>query len=120
MIPDMKPLHIAESDWAGEIRAILQCVETGAEVIVERDARPVAVIRAPEGVHRKISEGIALMPPGFTATIDATAAVAAERQGKNARQLLPSSPAHALSNLWKTACLGEFASTWSAPAAVRT
>jgi antitoxin (DNA-binding transcriptional repressor) of toxin-antitoxin stability system len=71
MIPDMKPLHISESDLARDIRAILQRVETGAEVIIERDARPVAVIRAAEPVHRKISECIALIPPGSAATIDA-------------------------------------------------
>jgi hypothetical protein len=45
-------------------------VETGAEVIIERDAQPVAVIRAPEPVQRKISECIALMPADSTGTID--------------------------------------------------
>ncbi len=41
-----------------------------------------------EPARSKISECIALMPAGSTATIDSTAAVAAGRQGKNARQLL--------------------------------
>ena len=45
-------------------------VEIGGEVIIERDARPVAVIRAAEPVRRKISECIALMPANSTATID--------------------------------------------------
>lgn len=70
MIRGMEPLHIAEGDLAGNIRAILKRVETGGEVIVERDARPVAVIRAAEPVRRKISECILLMPANSTATID--------------------------------------------------
>jgi hypothetical protein len=45
-------------------------VESGAEAIVERDAHPVAVIRAAEPVRRKISECIALLPADSTATID--------------------------------------------------
>ena len=41
-----------------------------AEVIVERNAQPVAVIRQAEPVRRKISECIDLMPAESTATID--------------------------------------------------
>lgn len=74
---------------------ILQRVETGTEVIVERDAHPVAVIRPVEPVRRKISECIALMLRAVGAIrlgliLDSTAAVAAERRGKNARQRLES------------------------------
>jgi len=70
MIPSMETLHISEGDLAKDLRSILQRVETGGEVIIERDARPVAVIRAAEPVRRKISECIALMPESSTATID--------------------------------------------------
>jgi antitoxin (DNA-binding transcriptional repressor) of toxin-antitoxin stability system len=42
-----------------DVRAILQRVETGAEIIIERDAQPVAVLRA-ASVRRTISECIAL------------------------------------------------------------
>ena len=86
MIPSMEPLHISEGDLARDIRSILIRVETGGEVIVERDAQPVAVIRAAEPVHCKISECIALMPADSTATIDADfakdveAAIAAHRE----------------------------------------
>jgi antitoxin (DNA-binding transcriptional repressor) of toxin-antitoxin stability system len=66
----MKPLYISESDLAKDVRSILQRVETGAEVIIERDAQAVAVIRPAEPVRRRISECIALMPVGSTATID--------------------------------------------------
>ena len=70
MISDMEPLHISEGDLAKDVRSILQRVETGAEIVIERDAQPVAVIRPAEPVRRKISECIALMPAGSTATID--------------------------------------------------
>jgi antitoxin (DNA-binding transcriptional repressor) of toxin-antitoxin stability system len=82
----MEPLHISESDLAKDVRSILQRVETGTEVIIERDAHPVAVIRPAEPVRRKISECIALMPVGSTATIDpdfagdVEAAIAAHRE----------------------------------------
>ena len=66
----MEPLHISEGDLAKDVRSILKRVETGTEVIVERDAHPVAVIRAAEPVRRNISECIALLPADSTATID--------------------------------------------------
>ena len=70
MISGMEPLHISEGDLAKDVRSILRRVETGAEIVIERDAQPVAVIRPAEPVRRKISECIALMPAGSTATID--------------------------------------------------
>jgi antitoxin (DNA-binding transcriptional repressor) of toxin-antitoxin stability system len=85
MIASME-LHISEGDLARDVRSILQRVETGAEIIIERDAQPVAVIRPAEPVRRRISECIALMPAGSSATIDADfardveAAVAAHRE----------------------------------------
>ena len=86
MIRNMEPLHISEGDLAKDVRAILKRVEIGAEVIIERDAHPVAVIRPPEPMRRKISECVALMPADSTATIDADfardveAAIAAHRE----------------------------------------
>lgn len=86
MIQDMEPLHISEGDLVKDLRSILQRVETGAEVIIERDAHPVAVIRPADPVRRKISECIALMPADSTATIDPDfakdieAAIAAHRE----------------------------------------
>jgi antitoxin (DNA-binding transcriptional repressor) of toxin-antitoxin stability system len=70
MIAGMESLHISEGDLARDVRSILQRVETGAEIVIERDAQPVAVIRPAAPVRRKISECIALMPAGSTATID--------------------------------------------------
>ena len=71
MILSMEPLHISESDLAKDVRSILQRVETGVEVIIERDAHPVAVIRPAEPVRRKISECIALLPEESPAVMDA-------------------------------------------------
>lgn len=70
MIQSMETLHVSEGDLAKDVRSILRRVETGSEVIIERDAQPVAVIRAAEPLRRKLSECIALLPAGSTATID--------------------------------------------------
>lgn len=86
MIRGMEQLRITEGDLAKDMRSILKRVERGCEVVIERDAQPVAVIRPAEPVRRKISECIALMPAGSTATIDpefakdAEAAIAAHRE----------------------------------------
>jgi prevent-host-death family protein len=70
MMAVMEPLHISEADLAKDIGAILERVQTGGEVVVERNAQPVAVIRPAEPVRRKISECIAMLPADSTATID--------------------------------------------------
>ena len=41
MITGMEPLHISEGDLAKDVRSILRQFETGAEVIIERNAQPV-------------------------------------------------------------------------------
>lgn len=53
-------LHITEADLVRDVRTILQRVEAGAEIVIERDARPVAVLRSVVPPRRKISECIAL------------------------------------------------------------
>jgi antitoxin (DNA-binding transcriptional repressor) of toxin-antitoxin stability system len=88
MIESMEPqvIHISEAELAKDVRSILQRVETGAEIIIERDTQPVAVLRAAAPVRRKISECIALLPADSTATIDpdfaqdVEAAIAAHRE----------------------------------------
>ena len=82
----MELLNVSEGDLARDVRSILKRVETGGEVIVERDAQPMAVIRPAGLVRRKISECIVLMPADSTATIDpdfakdVEAAIAAHRE----------------------------------------
>jgi antitoxin (DNA-binding transcriptional repressor) of toxin-antitoxin stability system len=70
MILGMEPLHISEGELAKDVQSVLRRVETGAEVIIERDTYAVAVIRPLEPMRRKISECIALLPADSTATID--------------------------------------------------
>jgi antitoxin (DNA-binding transcriptional repressor) of toxin-antitoxin stability system len=53
-------LHISEADLARDIPGILRRVQTGAEIVIERDAQPLAVLRAAEPIRRTISECIAL------------------------------------------------------------
>jgi antitoxin (DNA-binding transcriptional repressor) of toxin-antitoxin stability system len=80
------PFRITEQDLGQNVRSILKRVETGAEVIVERDAQPVAVIRLPQPVRRRLSECIARMPAESDATMDpdfatdVEAAIAAHRE----------------------------------------
>lgn len=82
----METLRISEGDLVRDVRSILLQVETGAEVIIERDERAVAVIRAVGPVRRRISQCIALLPSDSTATIDTDfskdveAAIAAHRE----------------------------------------
>lgn len=88
MIGGMEPqvLHITEADLVRDVRAILQRVETGAEIIIERDTQPVAVLRSAVPPRRKLSECIALLSDDSSATIDpdfakdVNAAIAAHRE----------------------------------------
>jgi antitoxin (DNA-binding transcriptional repressor) of toxin-antitoxin stability system len=52
--------RIREADLAGALGSVLHRVEDGAEFIVERDDRPIAVIRPAVPFGRKISDCIAL------------------------------------------------------------
>jgi hypothetical protein len=70
MIKEMATVRVTEAELARDLHAILAQVQEGVEVIVEQDYRTVAVIKAPAGPGRKISECIALMPADSTATID--------------------------------------------------
>ena len=56
----MEPLHINEADAARDLAAILTRVQAGAEVVIERDAQPLAILRAAAPARRTISECIAL------------------------------------------------------------
>ena len=62
MMAGMEPqvLHVTEADAVRDMAGILQRVQAGMEVVIERDAQPVAVVRAAAPVRRTISECIAL------------------------------------------------------------
>ena len=70
MIEDMAVLHITEAELARDIASVLDRVQCGAEIVIERNARPVAVLRAAEPRHRKLSEIAASLSAHSTATID--------------------------------------------------
>ena len=54
-------LRITEAELARDVRAVLEQIERGAEVIIERDDhRPLAVMKAPQRAGRSITDCIAL------------------------------------------------------------
>jgi hypothetical protein len=57
MIEDMMTVRITEAELARDVHAVLEKVQQGSEVIVEReDHRPVAVISSPHRSGRPITE----------------------------------------------------------------
>jgi antitoxin (DNA-binding transcriptional repressor) of toxin-antitoxin stability system len=66
----MAVLHISEAELARDVRAVLDRVQSGAEVIVERNAQPVAILRAAEPRRRKLSEIAAALSEDSTAVVD--------------------------------------------------
>ena len=52
-------IRISEAEAASDFAALIARVRAGARVIIEHDARPVAVLDAAEPVCRSISECIA-------------------------------------------------------------
>jgi antitoxin (DNA-binding transcriptional repressor) of toxin-antitoxin stability system len=71
MIEAMGTLRITEAELARDIHTVLAKVQEGAEVIVEQDHRPVAVIRTPLVKGRLLSECIALAEArGSAVTLD--------------------------------------------------
>jgi antitoxin (DNA-binding transcriptional repressor) of toxin-antitoxin stability system len=67
----MATVHITEAELARDIHTVLAKVQQGAEIVVEQDHRPVAVIRSPLPKGRLLSECIALAEArGSTVTLD--------------------------------------------------
>jgi len=66
----MAVLHISEADLARDVHAVLDRVQSGTEVIVERNAQPVAVMRAAEPRRRKLSEIAAALAEDSTNAVD--------------------------------------------------
>jgi hypothetical protein len=64
-------LHITEAELARDVPAVLEMIRQGAEVIVDRNAQPVAVIKSPRFRGRPIDECIAMAKAhGSHATLD--------------------------------------------------
>jgi len=62
---------MTEADVSKDFSAVLEKLKSGAEILVEQDHRPVAVIRPVKGPGRLLSESIALAEAhGSTVTLD--------------------------------------------------
>jgi len=57
---DPRVVHVSEADAARDLPAILERVQAGVEVVIDRNDQPLAVIRAAVPARRTISECIAL------------------------------------------------------------
>jgi antitoxin (DNA-binding transcriptional repressor) of toxin-antitoxin stability system len=67
----MAELRMTDAEVAKDFASVLEKVRGGAEIVVEHDHEPVAVLRPAVPARRKISEVLALMPKDSTATMDA-------------------------------------------------
>lgn len=63
-------IRISEAEAASNFASLLARVRAGAEIVIERDKHPIAVLHAPTPSPRTIAECIALLPEDSTATID--------------------------------------------------
>lgn len=85
----MATFHVSETEATRDFAALLARVRAGAEIVIESNMRPVAVLHTPVPPRRSIEECIALLPADSTATIDedfasdVEAAVAAHREPLN-------------------------------------
>ncbi len=79
----MTTIHISEADAARDFPGLMARVRAGAEIVIESDMYPAAVLRAAEPPRRSISECIALakkheeetgeapvLDPGFAADVE--------------------------------------------------
>jgi len=65
-------IHISDKEAANELSSLLDRVRNGAEIVIEHDARPVAVVRPAEPHVRLLSESLRLAREhGSTAVMDA-------------------------------------------------
>lgn len=55
---------------SGDLHAVLAKVQEGAEIVIEQDHSPVAVLRSAIPPRRKISEVLALIPKSSAAILD--------------------------------------------------
>ena len=71
MIEAMATLRMTEAELARDVYGVLAKVQEGAEIVVEQDHHPVAVIHSPQPKGRLLSECIALAEArGSTVTLD--------------------------------------------------
>jgi antitoxin (DNA-binding transcriptional repressor) of toxin-antitoxin stability system len=57
---ERRVLHVSEAEAVRDLASILQHVQAGTEIVIERDEQPLAIIRAAAPARRTISDCIAL------------------------------------------------------------
>ena len=65
----MATIYMSEAELDRDLHAVLAKVRQGVEIVIENDHRPVAVIHAPIGNGRLLSECIALAESRATSAI---------------------------------------------------
>ena len=70
MMRPMATYRISETDAARDLSSLLDRVRAGAEVVIEAENQPIAVMVQPAPPRRSIEECIALLPPDSPALID--------------------------------------------------
>lgn len=90
----MATVRITEAELAHDVHAVLEKVRQGAEIVIERDHRPVAIIKTPQAPGRTISESIALakaheQETGQAPTLDADFAADVEDIVRNRKAWNP-------------------------------
>jgi antitoxin (DNA-binding transcriptional repressor) of toxin-antitoxin stability system len=58
----MAVLHMTEAQLARNIASVMDRVQSGEEIIIERNEKPLAVLRAAEPRRRKLSEIMGSLP----------------------------------------------------------
>jgi antitoxin (DNA-binding transcriptional repressor) of toxin-antitoxin stability system len=96
MIEDMAQVRMTEAEVVRDIQAVLERVRQGAEVVVEHDHQPVAVLRPAVPRHPTISECITLAEQrererGYAVTLDPDFAADVEEIVRNRKPWNPPS-----------------------------
>jgi antitoxin (DNA-binding transcriptional repressor) of toxin-antitoxin stability system len=66
----METIRISDTDAARDLRGLLARLRAGVEIVIESDARPVAIVRAPAPVLRTVEESMALLAEDSPARVD--------------------------------------------------
>ena len=87
MIGEMVQVHMTEAEVTKDFGAVLEKLQQGAEIVVEQDHKPVAIIRPPKPSGRPILECIAsARASGSRATPDEEFAADVEEGIRNRQQ----------------------------------
>lgn len=66
----MATIHIPENEAAGRFNSLMASVRAGAEVVIENESLPVAILSPVSIPQRTIEEAIALLSENSTAVMD--------------------------------------------------